>query len=86
MKPAMSTSSNKSTTVNRTGNQKGLHAFESLSHGTREQVALTLRLAMAELFAADYDDCLPLILDDAFTRKTIAALVRMRLTYKLSIN
>jgi recombinational DNA repair ATPase RecF len=38
-----------------------------LSHGTREQVALALRLAMAQLLAADHDGCLPLVLDDAFT-------------------
>lgn len=53
--------------LDRTNNQKGLHAFESLSHGTREQVALALRLAMAELLAADHDACLPVVLDDAFT-------------------
>lgn len=41
--------------------------FEELSYGTREQVALALRLAMAQLLAVDYDGSLPLVLDDAFT-------------------
>ena len=53
--------------LDRSQNKGGVHSFESLSHGTREQVALALRLAMAELLAADHDDCLPLVLDDAFT-------------------
>lgn len=41
--------------------------FEHLSHGTREQVALALRLAMAQLLAADHQGSLPVVLDDAFT-------------------
>lgn len=53
--------------LDRSQNKGGVHRFESLSHGTREQVALALRLAMAELLAADHDNCLPLVLDDAFT-------------------
>ena len=53
--------------LDRTDKQQGLHSFEKLSHGTREQVALALRLAMAQLLAADHDNCLPIVLDDAFT-------------------
>ena len=53
--------------LDRTDKQKGLFTFENLSHGTREQVALALRLAIAQLLAADHDGCLPLVLDDAFT-------------------
>ena len=53
--------------LDRTDKQEGLFSFESLSHGTQEQVALALRLAMAQLLAADHDGCLPLVLDDAFT-------------------
>jgi len=53
--------------LDRTDRQNGLYEFENLSHGTREQVALALRLAMAQLLAADHDGCLPLVLDDAFT-------------------
>ncbi|HAV12936.1 MAG TPA: hypothetical protein DCX06_05510 [Opitutae bacterium] len=53
--------------LDRTDKKKGLFTFENLSHGTREQVALALRLAMAQLLAADHDGCLPLVLDDAFT-------------------
>ncbi|WP_367870965.1 AAA family ATPase [Luteolibacter sp. Populi] len=40
--------------------------FDTLSGGTREQVAAALRLAMAEILAADHDGCLPLLFDDAF--------------------
>lgn len=53
--------------IDRTAASNGLHAFDQLSHGTREQVALALRLALAEILAADHDNCLPVILDDAFT-------------------
>lgn len=41
-------------------------AFDSLSGGTREQTAAAVRLAVAELLAADHDGCLPIIFDDAF--------------------
>ena len=41
--------------------------FDELSHGTREQASLALRLAMAEVLAKDYDSTLPIVLDDAFT-------------------
>ncbi|WP_035613215.1 AAA family ATPase [Haloferula sp. BvORR071] len=40
--------------------------FGTLSGGTREQVAAALRLAMAEILAADHDGCLPVVFDDAF--------------------
>lgn len=40
--------------------------FATLSGGAREQVAAALRLAMAEILAADHDGCLPLVFDDAF--------------------
>lgn len=40
--------------------------FATLSGGAKEQVAAALRLAMAEILAADHDGCLPLVLDDAF--------------------
>jgi DNA repair exonuclease SbcCD ATPase subunit len=53
--------------LDRSHNKGGVHTFDSLSHGTREQVALALRLAMAELLASDHNNCLPVILDDAFT-------------------
>jgi uncharacterized protein YhaN len=42
-------------------------SFEVLSGGTREQVAAALRLAIAEVLAADHDGCLPVVFDDAFT-------------------
>ena len=38
-----------------------------MSHGTREQVDIALRLAIAQLLAADHDGRLPLVFDDAFT-------------------
>ncbi|MGZ0709621.1 AAA family ATPase [Coraliomargarita sp. W4R53] len=53
--------------IDRSQNQNGYFSFEQLSHGTREQVALALRLAMAEVLAADHDGQLPMVLDDAFT-------------------
>ena len=40
--------------------------FELLSGGTREQLAAAVRLAMAEILAADHDGCLPVLFDDAF--------------------
>jgi len=44
----------------------GAMSFESLSGGTREQVAAAVRLAIAELLAADHDNSLPVVFDDAF--------------------
>ena len=41
-------------------------AFETLSGGAKEQVAAAVRLAMAEILAADHDGCLPVLFDDAF--------------------
>jgi DNA repair exonuclease SbcCD ATPase subunit len=40
--------------------------FGSLSGGAKEQTAAAVRLAMAEVLAADYDGCLPVVFDDAF--------------------
>ena len=40
--------------------------FDHLSGGTREQLAVAVRLAMAEVLAEEYGGCLPVILDDAF--------------------
>jgi recombinational DNA repair ATPase RecF len=58
----------------------GLFTFDDLSGGTREQVAAAVRLAMAELLAADHDGCLPMVFDDAFTHSDpdrVLALQRM---------
>jgi DNA repair exonuclease SbcCD ATPase subunit len=44
----------------------GAQQFDTLSGGAREQVAAAMRLAMAEVLAADHDDCLPVVFDDAF--------------------
>jgi DNA repair exonuclease SbcCD ATPase subunit len=44
----------------------GALAFEALSGGTREQVAAAVRLAIAELLAADFGGTLPVVFDDAF--------------------
>ena len=41
-------------------------AFDTLSGGAREQTAAAVRLAMAELLAADHGACLPVVFDDAF--------------------
>jgi len=43
-----------------------LLAFENLSRGAREQAAAAVRLAMAEVLAADHGGCLPVVFDDAF--------------------
>lgn len=40
--------------------------FSSLSGGAKEQVAAAVRLAMAEILAADHDGSLPILFDDAF--------------------
>jgi DNA repair exonuclease SbcCD ATPase subunit len=40
--------------------------FGTLSGGAKEQVAAAVRLAMAEILAADHDHCLPVVFDDAF--------------------
>jgi len=44
----------------------GALQFDTLSGGAREQVAAAMRLAMAEVLAADQDGCLPVVFDDAF--------------------
>jgi DNA repair exonuclease SbcCD ATPase subunit len=46
--------------------QGSAQPFDSLSGGTREQVAAAVRLAIAELLAADHDGSLPVVFDDAF--------------------
>jgi len=53
--------------VDRSAGRAGVYEFDQLSHGTREQVGLALRLAMTEVLASDFDGCLPVVLDDAFT-------------------
>ena len=54
-------------TISRNGFLNG-HALEYsvLSGGTKEQVAVAMRLAMAEVLATDHGGCLPIVLDDAF--------------------
>ena len=41
-------------------------SFGTLSGGAREQTAAAVRLALAEILAADHDGCLPILFDDAF--------------------
>jgi len=41
-------------------------SFATLSGGAKEQVAAAVRLALAEILAAEHDGCLPLLFDDAF--------------------
>jgi DNA repair exonuclease SbcCD ATPase subunit len=45
----------------------GTFSFDSLSGGTKEQFSAAVRLAMAEVLSADFDDRLPILFDDAFT-------------------
>ncbi|MDF1851859.1 MAG: AAA family ATPase [Verrucomicrobiales bacterium] len=46
---------------------QGTFEFADLSGGTREQVAAAVRLALAEILAADHGGTLPVVFDDAFT-------------------
>jgi DNA repair exonuclease SbcCD ATPase subunit len=41
-------------------------AFDTLSGGAKEQVAAAVRLATAEILAANHDGCLPILFDDSF--------------------
>jgi len=58
----------------------GTFNFGELSGGTREQVGIAMRLAMAEVLASDHDGCLPIVLDDSFANSDpgrVSALQRM---------
>ncbi len=44
----------------------GPFAFDTLSGGAKEQTAAAVRLAMAEVLAANHGGCLPVVFDDAF--------------------
>jgi DNA repair exonuclease SbcCD ATPase subunit len=60
--------------------RQGATPFGSLSEGAREQVAAAVRLAIAELLAADHDGTLPIVFDDAFAYsdpQRVTALQRM---------
>ena len=46
--------------------QAGAVSFNVLSGGAREQVAAAVRLAMAEVLAADHGGSLPVVFDDSF--------------------
>ena len=50
----------------RAGFGDSVRPFAELSGGAKEQVAAAVRLAMAEVLAADHDHCLPVVFDDAF--------------------
>ena len=52
--------------LRRAGYSGNTFNFEKLSGGSKEQVAAAVRLAMAEVLAAETDGCLPLVFDDAF--------------------
>ncbi len=61
--------------------------FDDFSYGTREQIALAFRLAMAGILAESFDGCLPIILDDAFTHSdTKRHQALERVLYKASQN
>jgi DNA repair exonuclease SbcCD ATPase subunit len=58
----------------------GAFDFGALSCGAREQVAMALRLGMAQVLAKDHDGCLPVVLDDVFVNSDatrVAGLQRM---------
>jgi len=44
----------------------GAVPFDGLSGGAREQLAAAVRLAMAEVLAAEHHGCLPIVFDDSF--------------------
>jgi len=46
--------------------QAGAVSFDALSGGTKEQVAAAVRLAIAEVLAANHGNALPVVFDDAF--------------------
>lgn len=48
------------------GSREGATEFSDLSGGAREQVAAAVRLAMAEILAAEHDGSLPVVFDDSF--------------------
>ncbi len=52
--------------LTRANGDGGAFAFDSLSGGAREQFAAAVRLAVAEVLAAEFDGTLPIIFDDAF--------------------
>lgn len=52
--------------LSRPGSSSSSFSFESLSGGTREQVGVAVRLAMAEVLAGEHEEALPIVLDDAF--------------------
>jgi hypothetical protein len=52
--------------LSRSGFGNSPFEFDDLSGGTREQTAAAVRLAMAEVLAADHGGCLPVVFDDAF--------------------
>lgn len=64
--------------IDRTDSSADLFAFDRLSHGTREQVALALRLAVAGILAGAHDGQLPLVLDDAFTHADQQRIARLK--------
>lgn len=52
--------------LSRSENGETTFNFDALSGGAKEQTAAAVRLAMAEILAADYNGCLPVVFDDAF--------------------
>ena len=57
---------------------KEAYNFESLSGGTKEQFSAAIRLAMAEVLSADFDNKLPVVFDDAFTNSDKARIKRIQ--------
>ena len=60
--------------IQRPGRAGGSIPFDSLSGGTQEQCAAAVRLAMAEVLAADHHGTLPVLFDDAFAYSDAARL------------
>ena len=57
---------------------KELYDFDSLSGGMKEQLSAALRLSMAEVLKEEYNGCLPMVFDDAFTNSDPSRIVLLK--------
>lgn len=64
----------------------GTYEFGVLSGGAREQTAAAVRLALAEVLAADHDGSLPVIFDDAFAYSDPDRVQRLQRMLDLAAN
>ncbi len=72
--------------LDRTGTNLGVCSFQQLSGGTREQVGIAFRLAVAEIIASGHDGTLPVVLDDAFANSDPNRLAGLRRMIAHAVN